>query len=560
MAETLPATQYAVQLVGPDQLTLNKEKAVDRPGPYQIIARMESVGLCFSDLKLLKQFSDHVRKSDIVKGVDLDVLSELPNYKPGDAPTVPGHEAVCTIVAVGDKVTRYTPGQRVLVQTDYRWLKTQDSNAAFGYNLEGGLQEYVLMDERVIVDPANGDDFLIPVPDHLSGAAVALVEPWACVECSYVTDERNTMFAGGQLLIVADAGWNIEGVGESFSPDGQPAALTVCGADAGQLAQAQGLGLPVTEVTTLADLVDEGYDDICYFGSTKASLDILNDKLKTGAILNVILAGKSIGAPVSVGVGRVHYGLTRWVGTVGTNAAESYQHIPENGEFRDNDRAIVIGAGGPMGQMHTIRLVCAGKKDVSVTATDFDDVRLKALGAKTEGLARKLGVGLKLVNPKKEELEPSYTYYAIMAPVGALVEQAVNGSTDKTLINIFAGIPISVKHDLDLDTYIKNRCFMFGTSGSRLLDMKIVLDKTISGQLDTNCSVDAVSGMAGAIDGIRAVENRTMAGKIIVYPVLKEMGLTSLSELGQSYPTVVEKLNNGIWTKEAEEELLRVAK
>ena len=560
MAETLPATQYAVQLVGSDQLTLNKEKAVDRPGPYQIIARMEGVGLCFSDLKLLKQFSDHVRKGDIVKGVDSGVLSELPNYKPGDAPTVPGHEAVCTIVEVGDKVTRYTPGQRVLVQTDYRWLRTADSNAAFGYNLEGGLQEYVLMDERVIVDPANGDDFLIPVPDHLSGAAVALVEPWACVECSYVTDERNTLLAGGKLLIVADAGWSIEGVTESFSPDGKPAALALCGADPAQLAQAQGLDLPLTEVANLEDLVDEGYDDVCYFGSSKATLDILNDKLNTGAILNVILAGKSIGAPVSVGVGRVHYGLTRWVGTVGTNAAESYKHIPENGEFRDDDRAIVIGAGGPMGQMHTIRLVCAGKKDVSVTATDFDDVRLQALAAKTEELAQKLGVELKVINPQKQALEASYTYYAIMAPVGALVEQAVTNSEDKTLINVFAGIPSPIKHDLDLDTYIKNRCFMFGTSGSRLLDMKIVLDKAISGQLDTNCSVDAVSGMAGAISGIRAVENRTMAGKIIVYPALKELDLTPLSELPQKYPTVAEKLNNGIWTKEAEQELLKVAK
>ena len=560
MAETLPATQYAVQLVGAGQLSLNKEKAVDRPGPYQIVARMEGVGLCFSDLKLLKQFSNHARKSDILKGVDPAVLSELPSYKPGDAPTVPGHEAVCTIVAVGDKVTRYTLGQRVLVQTDYRWLRTAESNAAFGYNLEGGLQEYVLMDERVIVDPANGDDFLIPVPDHLSGAAVALVEPWACVECSYITDERNTLLPGGQLLIVADAGWDIEGVPESFSPDGKPAALTLRVADPAQLGQARGLDLPVTEVANLEDLVDEGYDDICYFGSSKTTLDILNDKLNTGAILNVILAGKSIGTPVSVGVGRVHYGLTRWVGTVGTNAAESYKHIPENGEFRDYDRAIVIGAGGPMGQMHTIRLVCAGKKDVSVTATDFDDVRLRALAAKTEELAQKLGVELKVINPKKQALEASYTYYAIMAPVGALVEQAVTNSEDKTLINVFAGIPSPIKHDLDLDTYIKNRCFMFGTSGSRLLDMKIVLDKTISGQLDTNCSVDAVSGMAGAIDGIRAVENRTMAGKIIVFPALRELELTPLSELPQKYPSVAEKLNNGIWTKEAEQELLKVAK
>ncbi len=33
---------------------------------------------------------------------------------------------------------------------------TPGSNAAFGYNFEGGLQEYVLLDERMIIEPATG--------------------------------------------------------------------------------------------------------------------------------------------------------------------------------------------------------------------------------------------------------------------------------------------------------------------------------------------------------------------------------------------------------------------
>ncbi len=146
-----------------------------------------------------------------------------------------------------------------------------------------------------------------------------------------------------------------------------------------------------------------------------------------------------------------------------------------------------------------------------------------------------------------------------MAPVGAVVAQAVKDSAAGALINIFAGIPASVKQEIDLDTYIGNRCFMFGTSGSRLLDMKIVLEKVLSGQLNTDRSVDAVSGMAGAIDGIRAVEARSLAGKIIVYPQLKELPLTPLSELAEKYPSVAEKLDAGIWTRQAEKELLKVA-
>ncbi|MHC5117282.1 MAG: alcohol dehydrogenase catalytic domain-containing protein [Planctomycetota bacterium] len=558
MEQTLPATQNAIQLIGPDELKLNTQKEVYQPGPYQIVAKVEAVGLCFSDLKLLKQFDKHVRKSEIISGMDASILSEIPSYKPGTEPTVPGHEAFCTIVSVGDKVCLHKLGQRVLVQTDYRWLRTAESNSAFGYNFEGGLQEYVLMDERVIVDPDRNESFLIPVEKDLSASSIALVEPWACVESSYITLERNTILTGGKLLVVADSGRVIEGIQGCLS-DSKPISITAFCADTSQYKSLVEHGVQLTQVDSLVGLLDEAYDDIIYFGSKKETIEILNDKLAAKGIINIVLGGQSIGAEVSVGVGRTHYGLTRWIGTTGSNAAESYKNIPATGEVRQGDKAIIIGAAGPMGQMHTIRLVCSGVKNISIVGTDFDDERLVSLGDKANTLAKDRGVALSLVNPQKTPMDQTFSYFAIMAPVGPLVAQAVKDSTDGALINIFAGIPASVRQDIDLDTYIGNRCFMFGTSGSRLSDMKIVLEKVLSSQLNTDCSVDAVCGMAGAIDGIRAVEARTMAGKIIVYPKLKNLPLMPLTELSDKFPSVAEKLNGGIWTQQAEEELLKVA-
>jgi threonine dehydrogenase-like Zn-dependent dehydrogenase len=560
MEHRIPSIQNAIQLVGADQLKRNTEKPVYTPGPYQILARVEAVGLCFSDLKLLKQFDKHVRKSPVLSGIAPAVLSEIPSYKPNSEPTVPGHEAFCTIMAVGAKVQRHQAGQRVLVQTDYRWLKTAESNSAFGYNFEGALQQYVLMDERVIVDPVRNESFLIPVDKKTSASSIALVEPWACVESSYITEERNTMLVGGRLLVVADSGRNIEGVKDSFSPDGKPSQVTALCADNNQYKAIDSLGMKTGRVGTLDELPKEAFDDIVYFGSRKESIDALNDKLAAHGIINIVLGGQKIGRDVSVGVGRTHYGMTRWVGTVGNSAAESYRHIPAIGEVRKGDRAIIIGAAGPMGQMHTIRLVCSGVENLSVVGTDFDDERLASLGQKADGLAKERGVQLSLINSQKNPVKDKFSYFAIMAPVGALVAQSVKDSLPGALINIFAGIPASVKQDMDLDTYIANRCFMFGTSGSRLSDMMIVLKKTLSGQLDTDCSVDAVSGIAGAIDGIRAVENRAMAGKIIVYPQLKELPLTPLAKLNEKFPTVAQKLKNGIWTHAAEDELLKLAR
>ena len=63
-------------------------------------------------------------------------------------------------------------GGRYLVQADWRDLKTKGSNGAFGYNFEGALQEYVLMDERVITSP-DGESMLLPAAEDLAASAIA---------------------------------------------------------------------------------------------------------------------------------------------------------------------------------------------------------------------------------------------------------------------------------------------------------------------------------------------------------------------------------------------------
>ncbi len=115
----------------------------------------------------------------------------MPRYRPGAEPTVPGHEPVGRIVAVGDEVTHFTIGDRVLVQADWKHLRTPTSNGAFGYAFEGALQEYVVVDERSVVR-RTGEKFLLPVAEGPTAAAVGLIEPWATVETAYAWKERRT--------------------------------------------------------------------------------------------------------------------------------------------------------------------------------------------------------------------------------------------------------------------------------------------------------------------------------------------------------------------------------
>jgi threonine dehydrogenase-like Zn-dependent dehydrogenase len=547
----LPQTQYAVQLVGPDELILNKSKDVPRPGRHQVLCRVEAVGLCFSDLKLLKQFSSHVRKSEVVSGVNLDILKEIPSYVPGDAATVPGHEAVVRIEAIGPGVEDFKPGQRFLVQTDYRWVRTATSNGALGYNFEGALAEYVLMDKRIITSP-EGDSMLLPVGEGLSGSAVALVEPWACVEDAYASTERAGLKENGRMLIVADTRLETGALRNLFSRYGKPDFMTWL-SKFPPPREASGANIKSYDVSSLPDA---GYDDVIYFGSTPEVVETLFAKVALKGILNIVLCGGKFGRDIVAMVGRVHYGGIRIIGTTGSNPADSMEIIPETDEIRPGDKINVIGAGGPMGMMHVIRNICQGVEGVSVFGSDVDDGRLAALTKIAAPLARKNGIQYETYNPTRQESPGAFDYTAIMAPIPALVAAAVHDSAERGLINIFAGIPATVTGQIDLDAYIEKQLYFIGTSGSTLEDMKRMLSKVESGRLDTNLSVAAVSGLQGATDGIRAVENRSIAGKIIVYPACRNLGLVTLGELAEKMPDVAECLNDGLWTKKAEKKLL----
>jgi threonine dehydrogenase-like Zn-dependent dehydrogenase len=250
-------------------------------------------------------------------------------------------------------------------------------------------------------------------------------------------------------------------------------------------------------------------------------------------------------------VGRVHYGGIRVVGTTGVEPAQAMAAIPGTAEIRKNDKINIIGAAGPMGTMHVIRDLCQGVAGVTVFAGDLSDERLAALRKLAGPLAEKNNLALRVYNPSKDKLPDKFNYIVLMAPVPALVARAVQDAAPGAIINIFAGIPADKTAEIDLDAYVEKQLYFIGTSGSTLDDMKLVLRKVVSRQIDTNLSVAAVSGLDGAIDGIRAVEKNLMPGKILVYPSCRGLKLTALTELDGKLP-----LADGHWNKQSEEALV----
>jgi len=561
-AAALPATQHAIQYVGPGQLVHNRAKVVPLPGPTQLVVKVEAVGICFSDTKLLKAFSTHLRKAEVSGGLDEAALAEIPSYVPGELPTVPGHEVAGRIVAVGAAVARHAVGERVLVQTDYRHLPTPGSNAAFGYNFEGGLQEYVLLDERMIIEPGTGERFLIRVGEEPAGSAIALLEPWACVEASYASRQRATLAPAGRLLVVADAAHTIAGLTPLLAA-ATPGTVTAVVADDAQGTALRAVAVPgAPEVAFAADadtLPAESFDDIIYFGADADRIEQLQGLLAPRGVIDIVLGGGRIGRPVSVDVGRIHYDLTRWVGTTGATAADGYAMAPADGELRAGDRVAVIGAAGPMGFMHVVRTASSALSGLTLTAVDIDDARLAHLADVAGPLAAARGIPAIFLNSRTTQAEPGFSYVAVMVPAPPLVTEAVNLAGDGGRINIFAGFAAGTRASLDLDAVLAKGVYLFGTSGSQIPDMKAVLQKLEQGDLDTNISVDAITGMEGVTEALAAVEARTTGGKIVVYPALHELGMVRLSALAERFPGAAAVLQDGRWTRAAEDALLAAA-
>jgi threonine dehydrogenase-like Zn-dependent dehydrogenase len=547
----LPPRQHAVQLIGKDKLVFNKCKEVFTPGEHQILCRVEAVGLCFSDLKLLKQFSSHVRKGEVISGIDSDILGGIPGYVPNDAPTVPGHETVMTVAAVGPGVKKFKIGQRYLIQPDYRWLRTAGSNAAFGYNFEGALQEYVLMDERIITSP-QGESMLIPVSEKLSASAAALVEPWTCVEDAYAAAERRKLKPDGRMLVVTDIDITANSFANLFYNYGRPAQITWLSKFPAPLS----LNITETSDKKISQLPDAAYDDVIYFGSEPKTAEALFAKVATNGLFNIVLCGGRLRKDIVTMVGRIHYSGIRIVGTTDSNPAESMKNIPATAEIRPGDKINVIGAGGPLGTMHVIRNIYQGVKGVSVFAAELDESRLTILSEIVTPLAEKNNIAYKPYNPAKTKIADAFDYTVLMVPVPELLADSVKSAAAHGIINIFAGLPATVIAKINLDAYIEKQLYFVGTSGSIIKDMKRTLAKAESGRLDTNISVGAVCGLDGAIDGLQAIEKRSIAGKIIVYPACKGLALTPLAKLKEKMPHVAEHFNNGLWTKQAEIKLL----
>ena len=556
--DTLPQTMLRWNLYGAGLENFGVDgkpevMPLPEPGPDQLLLRTDAIGICFSDVKVVKLGPDHPR----LTGRDMKTK-----------PVVLGHEAHVTVVKVGSQLTeRFQPGQRFIVQAD---LFVNGVSMAYGYVLEGAMTQYGLVGPEV----TDGDDgcYLLPVKDSTGYVEAALVEPWACVVDSYDQKRRTTIKPGGSLLVIqgshpSHAEYTL---GALKDTDHRPAQITAvsCGGQLrAELMDWKAQGSSVTEAGSITDL-SGAFDDIVVVGDISAEL--MEAAAAMLANHGVFWAARTtpVERHLSLDLGRMHYDQLWFTGTHGNDIAAAAEPALMS-DIKPGSSVWIVGAGGPMGQMHLQRALQLPDPPAMVIGTDVDAARLQAARERYESIAAARGICFEILNPKEMSPEAfdtklmtwtggkGFDYIACMVPVAPLVTASARLLAENGVINLFAGLARGTMGDVDYNAVCDRGARYFGSSGSSIDSIATTLRLMEAGQLQTRASLAAIGGMRAMREGLKGVMENRFAGKTVILPALVDMPLCTLEDLKERYPSVYAKLEDGrFWTTEAEQELL----
>ncbi len=520
-------------------------------GPDELLIRHDACGLCFSDTKVIAQGQNHPR-------IFRDMKSE---------PVVLGHEVSMTIVGVGENLrSQYQVGDRLTLETD---ILTKGKTLAYGYWFQGGLSQYSVIGPDIYASDL-GNNLLKVRPDK-GYAEIALTEPWACVVAAYALKYRAGIKPEGTLWVIGAGEDKPYTISAGFDATAHPNRLLLTNVPASFSSwlrrRARELEVELIDVPDVAAPPVEFVDDIVLLGGDPDLLEKASPHLAHFGVL-VIMASAPMPRSVNVDVGRIHYHRWVYIGSTTADITAAYCDRPVRANLKPGGRAWFVGAGGPMGRMHVQRAIEFSNPPATVVCTDISDMRLSELCEGYAAQARARGIDFICYNPaneadhiaKKAAFDHSgFDDIVVLVPVPSVIAEAYTHLAPNGVMNIFAGVARGTMVTLDMSsTYLKNTR-VIGHSASLISDFELVLEKTNLGELSPNRSVAAIGSLSAARAGLQAVKDATLAGKIVIYPHIKEMPLTPLVDLREKMPTVYKKLNErGEWTKEAEEEFLRL--
>jgi threonine dehydrogenase-like Zn-dependent dehydrogenase len=558
----IPRQSYAWNLYGAGLENLGHDGQpepfeIAEPGDDQLLVRIDTISVCFSDVKILKQGGSHPKLYNRDLSVD---------------PTRLGHEVALTIVKVGKNLKdTYRPGQRLAVQPD---IYQQGKSTAYGYTIPGGMVQYHLIGDEVLKTDTGA--CLLPVDDQMGYAESSLLEPWGCVMAAYTQRRRLTPKMGGIMWIVGQLGdtttftfsSGLDAPATIVLTDVSPSVKQLVEATSAKVIERNGLSAGDYETVSQELTGGAGFDDIVVLNPTSANaVSRIAALIARRGTCNLV-GKKPLDGLAQVDFGRLHYDYIAFIGTTSTDIATAYGESRNRCDLRSGGVAVFIGAGGPMGQMHVPRALELKDGPRLVIATEISDERLGVLREMFEPLAIKQGRSILFFNPNTSGnsfydfvMEATGSQGAddvvVSVPVAALMEEGDQVMKPDGMLVLFAGVPNGTVGAVNLsNVYLANAQYT-GTSGLTIDDQSSVMQRRIAGTLSPGRAVAAIGGLETAAEAVHSVMESKYPGKVVIFPQLHNLPLTSLKELDSRLPEVAARLgDNLMWTNEAEEALI----
>lgn len=558
----VPAQTWAWNLYGAGMENIGRNNqpeafSVPEPDENQMLVRIDSVALCFSDVKVINMGGQHP------KLYNRDLTSE---------PTRLGHETSLTVIKVGRNLQgSYRPGQRLAVQPD---IYQNGKSTAYGYTISGGLIQYHLIGPEMLETDEGA--CLLPIEGDLGYAESALLEPWGCVLAAYTQRRRLEPKKDGMMWIVGRPGdqreylfsSGLDAPGTIVLTDVPQAIKKLVSKTTAQIHIRDGL-----TVDGYADMVneltgDKGFDDIVVLDPTSSdAVGTIAHHIARRGTLNLV-GETPLDGMVLADVGRLHYDYIAFLGTQGPDVAAAYGSVRNRCEIVSQGVAVFVGAGGPMGQMHVQRAIELPDGPRKIIATEVNAQRLAALEQRVAPIAAKNNREVIFLNPQQDDGE-LYDHVmritqgrgaddvVVCVPVAEVMAQAATLMNPNGMLVFFAGVPNGTMAPLNLSAVYMDNAQYTGTSGLTINDQALVMQRAMQGQLSTSRSVGAVGGMLAAKEGIQAMIEGRYPGKIVIFPQIHDLPLMGLEELKDKLPDVAAKLEAGnAWTNAAEEVLI----
>ena len=467
------------------------------PAPGEVIARVEAVSICSSDIKAVRM------------GVDHPLLAQADNG--GD--TVLGHEVSLRVEVVGSSQRdRFRPGQRLGLQPA---MRVGGKRKTIGFDVPGGFAQYLRLDADAL--HANVFD----VPEGLTAAEIALLEPYGCVERAYRPNTRQELQSEGSALIVL--GPNCQAFIAS-RPLRWPRTVVVESAESSLPAN---LGSADLRVNSLAELGNETFDDIIALGELNADeLARLPGLLGEAGML--LQARRSAADPVPVDAARIHYDAISLVGTTSPDFLDALAPQRQRFDVKPQGTVLVHGAGGAMGRIHVHRLLQLEDGPSTVIATSRSQRRQSDLEVDFAALAKARGKRLVVVQAANaaaavaREAPLGLDDAVVVVPEPAAVADAAGWLAPGGLLAVFAGFAYGNPVPLDLAGVAVSGKRFTGSTGCSVDDMKDVLGRAERGELDLLANLKAIGGLRELPRALEAVDRGEVSGKIVIYPQAPE--------------------------------------